>query len=72
MNTHWIDYIPGTAARVTDKEPDNKVFKQTKDKDVNRLSRIVCNFNDWLNYRGGRKLPFNLIEATLHNLCRTL
>ena len=71
MNTHFIDYIPGTAARVTDKEPDNKVFKQTKDKDVNRLSRIVCKFNDWLKY-GGRKQPFNIIEATLYNLCRTL
>jgi len=41
MNTHWIDYIPGGVARVTDKEPVDEDWKLTASEDVNMLSREV-------------------------------
>lgn len=52
MNTHWIDYLPGGVARVTDKEPVDTWLKTTKAKDVNRLSRIIVKFNMWLTTGG--------------------
>jgi hypothetical protein len=72
MNTHWIDYTPGTVARVTNKEPVDKRLKQTISSDVNKLSRIVVKFNDWLVYGKKHRLPFGEKLTHLSFLFHTL
>jgi len=71
MNTHWIDYTPGTVARVTNKEPVDKRLKKTVNADVNKLSRVVVKFNDWLT-RGKHRLPFGEKLTHLSFLLQTL
>lgn len=41
---HYIEYIPGTIARITDKPTRHG------HEDVNLLSRTVVKFNDWNKY----------------------
>jgi len=48
MNTHWIDYIPGTAARITNYQPADLRLHITACTDVNKLSQVLNNFYDWL------------------------
>lgn len=67
MNTHWIDYIPGGVARVTDKEPVDKQLKTATCPDVNRLSQIVVKFNDMLV---NPKIYTDF--SVLLNFCKTL
>jgi hypothetical protein len=67
MNTHWIDYLPGGVARVTDKEPVDKALKQATCPDVNRLSQIVVKFNDML---ANPKIFADF--SVLLTLCKTL
>lgn len=55
FNMHYIEYIPGGIARVTDTPaliPALSNQHQCKSKDVNRLSRIIIKFNTWLSTRG--------------------
>jgi len=72
MNTHWIDYEPGTAARVSDKLPHEKKLQYIKDTDVNRLSRIVAKFNDWLTRSCGRVETIEVKLSRLNMLFNTL
>lgn len=49
---YYIEYLPGIIARVSNKPaliPINADGSQCQSEDVNILSQIVCNFNDWLN-----------------------
>jgi len=52
MNTHWIDYIPGTAARITSYPPEDSRLHVTACTDVNKLSQVLNNFHDWLKEEG--------------------
>jgi len=54
-NMHYIEYIPGTVARVIDTPaliPARSNQRQCESEDVNRLSRIVTKFNFWLSTGG--------------------
>ena len=46
---HYIEYLPGTLARITT-HPTRHGHP-----DVNRLSREICKFNDWLKHSGATK-----------------
>jgi len=46
---HYIEYLPGTIARITDKPTRHG------HKDVNLLSRLICKFNDYVKYESPSK-----------------
>lgn len=49
MNQHYIEWLPGTVARVIDKPsivPNQEAYRG----DANVLSRVVTNFNDGRAY----------------------
>lgn len=46
---HYIEYLPGTIARITE-HPTRHGHA-----DVNRLSREICKFNNWVKYHSTSK-----------------
>lgn len=52
---HYIEYIPGTIARIIDEPaaiPVRTNGHQCQSEDINLLSRIVAKFNSWLFLTG--------------------
>lgn len=70
MNQHYIEYVPGTVARVS--EVPSVVPEQSELKgEVNRLSKIVVKFNEWLlNHRPRGPVQFRFDK--LNQLFQTL
>ena len=61
---HYIEYIPGTIARITDKPTRHG------HEDVNLLSHTVCKFNDWVKYNSTSHSQSVEKFVTLFSFCQ--
>lgn len=61
---HYIEYTPGTIARIT------SYPTRHGHKDVNRLSRELCRFNDWVKYHSQSRAQSIEKFVTLFSFCQ--
>ncbi len=47
--TYYIEYIEGTAARITDQPPYDSRFHKTANVNINEVAQVLNKFHDWLN-----------------------
>jgi len=72
MKTFWIEYYNRGVAHITDQQPIDPKFHKTGTPYVNLLSKIVCDFNDWLTKQGGHRKQIHVKESRLLSLCHNL
>lgn len=69
---YYIEYLPKTSDTLSIHSSTHKDLQNFTSEDPNRLSRVLCRFNDWLTRSSSSRTTWNERMIILNNLFQTL